>query len=60
MSKEWELIQTIARMDEQDRHDAFGTCYLDDAIRERSFSEVATLYGQFLVAKYGTYVKAKS
>ena len=56
---EWDLIQAIARMDEQDRYDAFGTCHVGDAVYGRSFREVATLYGQYLVAKYGTYVETK-
>ena len=56
---EWDLLQTIAKMDEQERYDAFGTCYLDDIIRGRDFEVIAYHYGNYLVEKYGTYVETK-
>lgn len=52
--KAWDLIQTIAMMDEQERYDAFGTAYMDDIVRGRAFETIAYNYGQFLVRKYGT------
>ena len=60
MSKEWELVQTISRMDEQERYDAFGTCYMDDIVRGRAFETIAYNYGQFLVKKYGTNTTTES
>ena len=57
--KAWDLLQTIAKMDEQERYDAFGTCYLDDIIRGRTYETVAYHYGDYLVRKYGTYVETK-
>lgn len=57
--KAWDLIQTIASMDEQERYDAFGTAYMDDIVRGREFEVIAYRYGNYLVAKYGTDTTAK-
>ena len=56
---EWDLIQTIAKMDEQERYDCFGTCYMDDLVRGKNFETVAYYYGQYLVRRYGTDTTAK-
>lgn len=57
--KAWDLIQALAMMDEQERYDAFGICYLDDIVRGKSFETIAYQYGHYLVEKYGTYVETK-